>query len=128
MPKYRNDGTTTLIIGGKELLPGATMETTKYVKDRAGLTIVDHAPRYTPRLLLEDSLPTETVSGLVDYSSITIVNDCNSVVRMVFNEDTDNALVVFAQSHIDIDLDDTVYSISFTGSGTGTVYMWGYPK
>jgi hypothetical protein len=129
MPTYRNTDSIPHVLPGYPCLePGEDRETYKYVWPiPSGIQLVSHEPRTnTPVTIYSDTLPSGDINTLPAYASITINNETGGDVTIVFNEDTDNPLVLPPSAFLEIDLDDDYYVLSATSTGGGKLHIMGF--
>ena len=136
MPRYKNNGSETRNLPGVgEMAPGASIDVPWYPRGaHPDFIITDHDIKRTPTpvRLFEGPVTggSGTITGLNEYDSFSIYNATDATITVTYNEDTANAVTYPAGFFGEIDVlgkdgRPDYYSLSITGSGTGTVYVHG---
>jgi hypothetical protein len=130
MPTYTN--TSEAIItppGYKTLAPGETLRSNKYLYPvPTGIEFASHEPRVSLPWITKyaGSLAAfEVLTGLAQFRSIVITNNTGNVIEIVANADSDNILYVLNGSTWPIDQNKEIETLDISGSGEGSVYVFG---
>ena len=129
MPTYRNTSGSTKSFLGEDVAAGGYVGTKKYV-DLAGypdFELVKHTPLTNIPVLLFGAAPDgSTVTGLLDYEVLLIVNSSGAELVLTFNGSAANAMRLPSGQPLKIEnLDHDYYSVTVTGSGTNPAYIHG---
>lgn len=133
MPTYRNTTDAPITPPGQKTVPAGAVFTTigdvyidTSIPALAGLELVSHSPRSkTPVKLFSGTLPSGTISDLPAYSSIQLLNKSGNDITVAFNGDSQNGLIYPDGTFLQIELEAAFYSMAVTGSGAGSVHVWG---
>jgi hypothetical protein len=78
-----------------------------------------------PWMKLHAAVPPATIAGLSKYGQILVVNNTGAVVSVKANEDATNVLAILDGHIYPIHQDHEIDKLEITGSGAGTLYVYG---